>query len=207
MSLTTRDVFDPDHTLDMGVTVDEAISFIVEALEDPLNPRWCALCILACTMVIKLDHNTAESLINKNHPFGSTIVAFLTAKRSAVEIEALASRWSTCSCTSSNVFGNGLSMRVHTSKIVVGMMPVLARFSDPKNHNLAKGRFKDKIDVFGTMVEHLAEFFEDAVDKVKPFSLAKGRHPEIWPATPTDLIPYGVQSPDYKPLKSNSSIK
>jgi hypothetical protein len=191
MSLTTRDMYDPDHILDMGVTVDEAISFIVEALEDPLNPRWCALCIMACMVVIKLDHDTAESLINKHHSFGSTIVAFLTAERSVAEIEALASRWSTCGC-SSNVFGSGISLRVH--RIVVGMVPVLASLSaEPENRNRANGRFKDKVDIFGTVVERLAEFFEDAVGKVKPFSLAKGRHPEMWPATPTDLIPYGAQ--------------
>jgi hypothetical protein len=197
MSLTIRDKYDPDHSFDLGVTVDESISFIIETLEDPLNPRWCAACIVACMSVIKYDHNTAESLINKYHPFGSTIVAFLTAERSVAEIEALASRWSACSCSSSNVFGSGLSMRVH--RIVVGMMPVLANLSaDPKNR--ANGKFEDKIDVFGIMVNNLAGFIKDAVGKVKPFSLAKGRHPEIWPATPTDLIPYGVQSSDYKSL-------
>jgi len=141
--------------------------------------------------VIKLDHDTAESLINKYHTFGSTIVAFLTVERSVEDIEALASRWSRCDC-SSNAFGNDLCMRMH--RIVVGMVPVLAQFNaDPKNRNRAGGRFKDRIDIFGTMVEHLSGFFEDAVDKVKPFSIAKGRHPEIWPATPTDLIPYGAQ--------------
>jgi hypothetical protein len=192
MSLTIRDKYDPDHSFDIGVTVDEAISFIIEALEDPLNPRWCAACIMACMTVITLDHNTAESLINKYHPFGSTIVAFLTAERSVAEIEALASRWSACSC-SSDVFGSDLSMRVHS--IVVGMVPVIAKLNaDPDNRNRANGRFKDKIDVFGTMVKNLARFFADAVGKVKPFSLAKGRHPEIWPATPMDLIPYGAQS-------------
>src|SRR5882762_6309501 len=64
--LTVRDECDPGHTLDLGVTVDEAVSFIVEALEDPLNPRWCGPSITACMVVIKMDHNTAEALINGN---------------------------------------------------------------------------------------------------------------------------------------------
>ncbi|KIM77174.1 hypothetical protein PILCRDRAFT_796231 [Piloderma croceum F 1598] len=167
MSLTVRDKYDLDHSFDIGVTVDESISFIVEALEDPLNPRWCAACIVACMTVIKLDHNIAESLINKNHTFGSSIVAFLTAERSVAEIEALASRWSTCGCSSSDVFGSGLCMRVH--RIVVGIVLVLAKLSaDPKHRNRANSRFKDKFDVFGTVVKNIAGFVEDAFYQIGP---------------------------------------
>jgi hypothetical protein len=77
MSLTIRDQCDPDHSFDMGVTVDEAICFIIEALEDPLNPRWCASCIIACMTVIRLDHNTAESLINNYTPSAQLSSHFL----------------------------------------------------------------------------------------------------------------------------------
>jgi hypothetical protein len=44
------------------------------------------------------------------------------------------------------------------------------------------------------VVEHLAGFIVDAVSKVKPFDVAKGRHPGIWPTTPNDLIPYGPET-------------
>ena len=44
----------------------------------PLNPCWCGSCIMGCMIVIKADHNTADTLINANHLFGSTILAFLT---------------------------------------------------------------------------------------------------------------------------------
>jgi len=51
-----------------------------------------------------------------------------------------------------------------------------------------------KSTLLGVVVEYFVNFFEDAVTKVKPFSVAKGRHPEIWPSTPKDLIPYGAQT-------------
>lgn len=192
MSLTIRDKHDPEHTLDLGVTVDEAVSFITEAFANPLNPRWCAPCIVACMIVIQLDHNSAESLINGNHLFGSAIIAFLSAERSITAMEALASNWCKCKCSYADVTRHVSAKSVH--HIVAGMEPVLAKLStDPKLRNRAIGRFGDRVDVLGTMMEHLARFFVDAVSKVKPFSVAKGRHPEIWPTTPKDLIPYGVQ--------------
>ena len=203
MSLIIRDTHDPGHNkLDLGVTVDEAVSFIAETLEDPLNPRWCGPCITACMVVIQLHHDTAEVVINKHHILGSTIVAFLTAKRSIADIEALASRWSKCRCSIAEISSHASAGRLHY--IVVGMMPVLAKIS--ASHR-AVGRFGDKVDVLGVVVENFARFFMDAVSKVKPFSVAKGRHPEIWPTTPTDLIPYGVQLRNQRRLRSNYSVK
>lgn len=188
MKSSLRDRFDPGHTVDMGITVDDAVSFIVEALEDPLNPCWCGPCIAACMIVIKFDHNTAETLINRNHLFGSTIVTFLTAKRSIADIEALETRWSVCKCSPDRVTNRAAV--VHD--IVVGTMePAIAVLSgDPRNR--AVGRFGDKVDVIWSVLDHLARFLADAIIKVKPFSVATGRHPEIWPTTPKDLIPYGV---------------
>jgi hypothetical protein len=58
----------------------------------------------------------------------------------------------------------------------------------------ADRRFGDKVDVLWSVVDRLARFFADIVIKVKPSSVAKGRHPELWPTTPKDLIPYGVKS-------------
>jgi len=192
MKSSFRDQFDPGHAVDMGITVDEAVSFIVEALEDPLNPRWCGPCVAACMVVIMFDHNTAETLINRNHIFGSTIVAFLTAKRSIADIETLEANWSICKCSRDHTIGHGGAVAVHN--IVTGTMePILAMLS-ADHRNRAVGRFGDRVDVIWSVVDHLARFLADAITKVKPFSVAKGRHPEIWPTSPKDLIPYGVQS-------------
>ena len=192
MKLSLHDEIDPDHTVDLGITVDEAVSFIVEALEDPLNPRWCGPCIAACMVVIKFHHDTAETLINRNHLFGSTIVAFLTAKRSIADIEALEARWSVCKCSLDHITGHGGAVAVHCV-VMATMNPALEVLSaDPRNR--AVGRFGDRVDVIWSVVDHLARFLADAIVKVKPFSVAKGRHPEIWPNSPKDLIPYGMQS-------------
>jgi len=181
MSLTLPDT---DNMVELAATVDDAVSFIIEALEDPLNPRWCASSIIASMVVIRLDHQTTETLINANHVFGSTIAAFLTAKRSTEDIITLASRWSKCNCSDADITQHGDAARnIHV--VVAGMAPVIAKYSsDPKY---------GEVDHFRRVVENFAQFFEDAVTKVKPFSVAQGRHPEIWPATPKDLIPYGGQ--------------
>jgi hypothetical protein len=193
MSLTPtiRDTHDPEHTLNLGVTVDEAVSFIVKALEDPLNPRWCGSCIVACMIVIELDHNTADTLINANHLFGSTILAFLTAKRTIATIEALVSSWSKCKCSYGDVTDHGNSA-VTIHRLVARLEPVFAQLSvDPELRKRAVSRFGNKVTILGMVIEHFAQFFVDAASKVKPFTVAKGRHPEIWPVVSKDLIPYG----------------
>lgn len=179
MSLSIREN-GPDHTTDFGVTVNEAVSFIVEALEDPLNPRWCALSLMASMAVIELDHSV-ETLINANHLFGSIIATFLTAKRTIADIKTLESRWSKCNCSYASLTDHGSATRIHF--IIVQMAPVLAKHSSKYG----------EVDPFRKVVKKLTQYFKDAVTKVKPFSVAKGRHPEIWPATPKDLIPYGRQ--------------
>ena len=181
MSLTLQDTLSSQSTL--GVTVNDAISFVEEALEDPLNPRWCAPSIMACLVVIQPDPNKNDSdvlqtLIRRNHLFGSTIVAFLTAERSIAAIEALASRWSKCSCSNADIADHGTAMLIH--HIVVGMMPFLSS-DHPRFYN----------DALQSVVQNFVGLFESAVREVKPFSIAKGRHPEIWPPTPQTIIPYG----------------
>lgn len=191
MSLTVRD---PSRTLHtptpdrhgVGFNVNEAISFIVEALKDPLNPRWCAPSIIACMVVIQPDVvngddiDELEALVNRNHQFGTTIIAFLTAKRSLADIESLASRWSECSCSYDN---NTMAMLVH--QICATMCPMIRIASERRRGK--EGKFK----TFEAVVRNFARFFENAVRNVKPFSISKGRHPEIWPVTPKDIIPYG----------------
>jgi len=192
MNLTVRDKYDAEPTkkIDLGVTLDEAVSFIIEALEDPLNPRWCGPSVSACMMVIR-HHNAPGTIINGNRLFGSTIVAFLTAKRSIATIETLASRWHNCECSHVAINGHCIAAAVHE---LTEMAPIIMTLSTlPENHQCAFGRFGDKNDVLRAMIELFVEYFEDAMRNVKPSSVANGRHPEIWPATPRDLIPYGVQ--------------
>jgi hypothetical protein len=192
MSLTVRNQVDPERTLDMGVTVDEAVSFIVEALKNPLKPRWCGQSIVACMIVIQNDHDSAEFLINKNHLFGASIVAFLTAKRSIADIETLSSTWSNCECSYDAVTNHGGAIPVH--HLVAAICPILEKFSaNPDNRSRGMGRmgrFRD--NPLKMVASGFAQFVVDAVRKVKPFSVAKGRHPEIWPPTPKDLIPFGL---------------
>ena len=191
MSLTLRNTLDFGHEIDFVDIADEAISFLVEALDNPLNPRWCGPSLAACTIVIKADDRTTESLANGNHLFGSTIIAFLTAERSLTDIETLDNHWAICTCSPSDVIGHNHADLMHRlfadmSVSFGGMM------TDPSKR--AGGRFGDKLDVLWSVVDQLARFLADIISKVKPSSIAKGRHPEIWPTTPKDLIPYGVKS-------------
>jgi hypothetical protein len=176
---TICDTHDPEHTLNLGVTVDEAVSFIMKALGDPLNPRWCGSCIVACMIVIELDHNTADTLINANHLFGSTILAFLTTKRTIATIEALVSSWSKCKCSYGDVTDHGNSA-VTIHHLVARLEPFFAQLSvDPELRKRTVSRFGNKVTILGMIIEHFAQFFVDAASKVKPFTVAKGRHPEI----------------------------
>jgi hypothetical protein len=180
MSSRLRDVDDPDHP---PATVDDAIPFIIEALEDPLKPRWCASSIIASMVVIDHANHPIETLINANHLFGSTIVAFLTAKRSAKDIRTLVSRWSKCSCSYADITRQDKVEKIHV--VVDSMAATLPKF-------IADLKFGE-VRYLQRVVQKFAHYFEAAVTKVKPLSVAQGRHPKIWPASPKDLIPYGGQ--------------
>jgi hypothetical protein len=188
--MNSSDTFDLRHELDVGDVTEQAIAFLVDALEDPLQPRWCGPAVAACMLVIKADERTTENLVNGNHLLGSTIIAFLTAERSLADIETLDDHWAVCGCSSSHVIGHKRAELMH--RLFAHMGPSVASLiSDPSNS--AGGRFGDKIDVLWIVVDQFARFLSDIVCKVKAFSIAKGRHPEIWPTSPKDLIPYGVK--------------
>jgi hypothetical protein len=147
-------------------------------------------------IVIEVDNNTADTLINANHLFGSTILAFITARRTIATIEALVSTWSKCSCSYADVTGHGSAVAIH--RLVARLEAVFAQLSvEPELLKRAVSRFGNKVTILGMVIEHFAQFFVDAASKVKPFSVAKGRHPEIWPVTSKDFIPYGTHP--YKP--------
>jgi hypothetical protein len=76
-SLTLPNAPDLGLELDVGLLADEAIAFLVEALEDPLKPRWCGPSVAACTIAIKADGRTTGNLLDGNYLFCSTIIAFL----------------------------------------------------------------------------------------------------------------------------------
>jgi hypothetical protein len=186
MSLTLHDCY--DNAPFMGVAVYEAISFIVEALKDPLNPSWCLPSILACILVINPDlpegqddGEEREALINRNHPFAAAIVAFITVQRSVSSIKKLANRWSKCNCAYTGISAHDPAMRIHQ---IVTMMGI--------NRGRPYGE-DGNMDEIETIVRNFSQWIEGAIVKVKPFSIAKGRHPDLWPATPKDIIPYGGQ--------------
>lgn len=194
MSLTLVNAHHDQTSL--GVSVDEAISFMMDALRDPLKPGWCGPCIMACLLVIQPDPvedpDRLATLINRNHLLCSTIVAFLTVKRSITAMEKLASCWSKCGCSYAD---SSIAMSLH--KLVVIMTNITSRNPEYSEDG--------KADALEVVVRNFARFVQAALDKAKPSSLTKGRHPEIWPTTPTDIIPYGRQPRISESLISFSS--
>jgi hypothetical protein len=185
-SLTLPSTLELRPELDTGVFTDEAISFLVEALEDPLKPRWCGPSIAASTEVICVDDRTTKSLVNGNHLFGSTIIAFLTAKRSLIDLETLNDSWAVCRCSSEDVIGDNHAELMHHFAAAASLTRLITDSSP--------GRFGRKVDVLWTVAKQLACFLSQIFGDVKPFTIAKGRYAEIWPTVPQDLIPYGVKS-------------
>ncbi|KIM78695.1 hypothetical protein PILCRDRAFT_10920 [Piloderma croceum F 1598] len=171
--------------LNTRVFTNEAISFLVEALEDPLKPRWCGPSIAASMEVICVDDRTPRTLVDGNHLLGSTVIAFLTAKRSLIDLETLNGSWAVCRCSSEDVIGDNRAELMHHFAAASPARLIT---------DSSKGRFGDKVDVLGTVANQLACFLSEIFGDVKPFTIAKGRHPEKWPTTPQDLIPYGVKS-------------
>lgn len=187
-----RDQLDPGHTLDFGVTVDQGVSFILDALEDPLNPRWCGPSLMGSVIVIQFYHSSTDSLAKLNHAFGSALVAFFTVKRSTTDMEELDSRWGTCRCSPAAIRANSVAAQLHY--LAAGFAPVIAKVvSDRPDDKEVVGRFGDRVDTIGTLVDHLVGFLADSLREVKPMRVAQGRRPDIWPATPKDLTPYGVK--------------
>lgn len=182
-SLTLSSTPDLRLKFEPGVYTNEAISFLVEALEDPLKPRWCGPSIAASTEVICDDDRTTKNLVNGNHLFGSTIIAFLTAKRSLIDLETLNDSWAVCRCSLEDVVGDNCAKSMHHFAAAASLVRLITDSS--------KGRFGD---VLWTVARQLACFLSQIFGDVKPFTIAKGRHVEIWPTVPQDLIPYGVKS-------------
>lgn len=90
-----------------------------------------------------------------------------------MEIETLDS-----SCSVADVIGHHSATAVHC--IIAGVQPILTMHQYEKHY------------VIRSVAEKFAWIFDEATVKVKPFSVAMCHHPKIWPANPTDLIPYGV---------------
>lgn len=179
-----------------GVTVAEAVSFIVEALRDPHNPRWCGLGVMSCFVVIRSHHENVGDVVKQNHSLGSTIMTFLTAKRSIADIESLDAVWAVCRCSQAEIKSNDIATAVHV--IVSHIGSHLSTHCFDLNRNRPFGRFGNKADTTASIFHNLVCFLDNALRLAKPFSVAQGRHPEFWPATPNDLIPFGDETMQYR---------
>lgn len=155
-----------------GVTIDDAVTFFVDALQDPWEPRWCGPCLVGCMLVIQPGPDNVESHLRQYHNFWSTAIAFLTAKRTLPELNALEERWGFCTCGS------------NTDSVVAAKLHYIAGVFNWSKSSGGQGGL-------GLLIDHLALMFTVTVESVKTVSIAKGRHPDVWPASPTDLMPYG----------------
>lgn len=158
-----------------GVSVDDALTFFVRSLADPLNPLCCCPSVVASILVIQPDKDNINNLLKSSHALWSTAISFLTVERSLADIEALGRRWAQCTCTTT-----GLSVDTQLHLLV---------------HLLASRGF-----TFGPggglsiLLKSLVRMFVDAFHSVNVVRVAKGRSPKMWPVSPRDLIPYGVIS-------------
>jgi hypothetical protein len=125
--------------------------------------------------VIQPDHDDIEILLRKYHTFWSTAIAFLTAKRTVDDVEALDRCWSQCKCAYTH---DTTAAKLHM--VVNSMLEWVTTF----------GRYGG----LGLLVDNLVMTFTITVDAVKTVSVAKGRHPELWPASPKDLMPNGPET-------------
>jgi len=173
--MTKQELYSEARARNPDITVDEAVSFFVHALKDPLNPLSCGPCMVGCMLVIQPDHDNIETLLKKYHAFWSTAISFLTAKRSAKDIETLDRQWSQCRCTG---IDNNVAGRLH---LFVHSMVSWSVSYGPDGG-------------LGVLVNSLIMLFTVTVNAVKAISIAKGRHPKMWPVSPRDLIPFGVIS-------------
>jgi hypothetical protein len=186
----------PLERWNLKVTIAEAVSFIVEALRDPQSPRWCAPGVMACFTVLRIYHKYGNhdlgDIVEQSHSFGSTMVAFLTAERSIADIESLDAVWAPCQCSQADIKSNNVVTEVHSlgSQIVADFRTRSHNLNDSRPY----GRFGNKADIIASVFHNIVHFLCEGIERVKPFSIARGRHPEIWPAAPNDLIPFGMKN-------------
>jgi hypothetical protein len=123
------------------------------------------------------------------------VVAFVTAKRSTTDFEALDARWARCKCSQTDVRNHSNAAAIHTVVSILETPYRIVESEAERGQGIATGRFGNKIDMLGAVFRNFVHFLDNALDNLnaKAFSVARGRHPEIWPATPKDVIPYGAK--------------
>lgn len=153
------------------ISVEDAINVFVDGLKDPFKPRFCGECLVGCLLII-YPSVTGTQDIRANHSFWSTAISFLTVDRPPGSIDALDRHLSQCNC------------RVDSDRIV-DMLHLLTR-------SIVK--FSSKLGPSGSLgaiIAQLNNAFAHIMKPVKSFKVAKGRHTEIWPSSPHDLMPHG----------------
>jgi hypothetical protein len=131
--------------------------------------------MVGCLLVIQPDHDNIEALLRTYHTFWSTALAFLTVKRVSADVEALDRNWAQCGC-------------LYTHNIMAAKIHSLA--NSMINWTTTRGQHGG----LGILINHLVLTFTATINAVKTVSVAKGRHPEVWPASPKDLMPHGTTS-------------
>jgi len=175
--------------LDPGFTLDDALSFVVDALRDPLNPGWCSPSILACMIVMRNNDSVTDSetlaMVGRCHAFGSAAVAFLTIKR----IDSL---WAKCRCSPTDVANNSVANIMHDMAVssLGGLLSHSPHRNITQQHSLVS-RYGNQLDYLALVVKALNQLLSGAISQVKPMNVARGRLPHMWPTSPNDLIPFG----------------
>lgn len=154
------------------VSMENAVSFFVDALSDFNHPKYCATCLIGSLSVIRAERQGKITIVlTKYHTFWNTTIAFLTAERSKDDLESLHSALSTCHPKS-----DPTRRKYHNMG-----QPTIDRYaSDEKN---------TPYSVFFMM---LFTCCGHAFSLASEVSLAKGVQ-KSWPTSPYDLIPYGPQ--------------
>lgn len=155
-----------------SIPIKDAIDVFVQGLQDPFEPSYCGVCIVGCILAIYPSLMRTQDIPTIHHSFWSTAISFLTVNRPPGYIEVLALRLSQCTCPT----GRGTTI--------------------DKLHLLTKSFsiFNSRRGVLGSLaiiVVQLNNMFGRLLKQVKPTTVAKGRHTELWPTSPHDLVPHG----------------
>jgi hypothetical protein len=170
--MSVHDLYGDARAANPGVTVDDAVAFLVHTLKDPCNPLSCGPSAVAAILVIQPDDDNIEHLLKSYHTLFSTAISFLSADRSLRDMEALERRWGLCRCaTMGSDVEAGLHMLAHS----------LISWEGPSGFRL--------------LIDYFVALFAITVPSVNAVRIAKGRNAKMWPVSPGDLIPYSAPPP------------
>lgn len=154
---------------------DQLVEFYVDALEDPLKPRWCGPSILQCIVTLRDKINLTE-LMYDHHIFWSTAIKFLTVKRTTEDIQSLDATWSYCRC---DLGVNVIATRIH------GQFRETRSRRARRDHRIAHVKLSDTM-------KHIIWPFAHLNSMTDSKKVARGTRPDYWPTSPMDLMPFGM---------------